>query len=66
MGHKTDLRRYAKSIDAVARGRVTHNAARKPAPAAKLSPEAEMLREGLGTLIVSRDGKERSWLIAVF
>ena len=48
MGHKTDMRRYSRSIAAVARGR-----AARPAPALADSPEIEMCRQELGLLTIS-------------
>ncbi len=65
MGHKTDMRRYAKSIDTVARSRINARRTVKP-PVPVLSPEAQMLKEGLGHWIVSDEGRERTYLVAQF
>ncbi len=48
MGHKTDLRRYAKSIDAVARGRVARN--NRHSPLAMRKASAQKLINELGSI----------------
>ena len=53
------MTRYADSINAVARGRAAVRKRARPNPPARApSPEEALLREGLGTLIVSHDGKD--------
>jgi hypothetical protein len=70
MGHKTDMRRYAKTIATVARGRVRASTRHSPrATRHSAAPEVEMCRQELGILVIADDRYEpsvRAWRVVEF